>query len=175
MCFFSSSGPGAILLLLLLHIPHIPLVACLLACLLHNPDTMITTAKKSSNGPWVSKPTAHRVLDVVHYAYPILLLVFFIAAFTARTILAAKAATASEQKPTKVQFGPGGKPLPVRSHSYKQTPLLDFSRSRKLVFQWLSVFLCLTFAGNATIVCVQALFKRHEGWWCGQAMTVSRS
>jgi hypothetical protein len=135
---------------------------------------MSTTFESRSTDPWVKKPTALRVLDVLHYAYPISLLVFFVAAFTTRTILAAKAAAAGEKQPPKVQFGPGGKPLPVRSHSYKKIPQVDFSRSRKLVFQWLSVFVCLSLAGNATIVCLQALFRRHEGWWCGQALTVSK-
>ena len=135
---------------------------------------MSANIQNRSNGPWLSKPAAYRVLDILHYAYPILLLVFFIFAFATRTILAAKAANTGEKQSPKVQFGPGGKPLPFRSHSYKRIPQIDFSRSRKLVFQWLSVFVCLTFAANATIVILQALFRRHEGWWCGQAVTVSR-
>lgn len=162
---FSSSWPGAI--------PQ-PLPIPIFPRCSQTHTTMTSNTQNWSNGPWVTKPTALRVLDVLHYAYPVALLMFFVFAFSTRTILAAKAATAGEKQSPKVQFGPGGKPLPVRSHSYKKTKPTDFSRSRKLVFQWLSVFVCLTFAANATIVCVQALFKRHEGWWCGQAVTVSK-
>jgi hypothetical protein len=48
------------------------------------------------------------------------------------------------------------KTLTARPHQYKKAQV-DFSRSRKLVFQCLSVFVRLTFAANATIIIVQAL------------------
>lgn len=180
LCFlfsFPSSRPGANSFITALHslhiFPHIPQLQ-----VAHIVDAMPTTTptftQTGPSDPWVSQSRAHRILDVVLYAYPILLLIFFIAAFTIRTILAAEATTLAEEQPKKAQFGPGGKPLPIRSLSYRKIPPFDFSSNRKLVFQWLSVLLCLTFVGNATIVCLQALFRRHEGWWCGQAVTVSR-
>jgi hypothetical protein len=109
---------------------------------------------------------------VLQFAYPIALLVFFIGAFAAQSVLAAPPKDDDEQAPPRVQYGPGGKPLPVRSQSFKRVVQRDFSRPRKLVFEWLSVALCLTWLGNAAVVIVHALYDRESGWWCGQAPTV---
>ena len=49
---------------------------------------------------------------------------------------------------------------------------LDFSKPRKLLFEWLSVAVVFTFAGNILVVIVHALYARKEQWWCGQAPTV---
>lgn len=121
---------------------------------------------------WYHHHAAKDGLQILQFAYPIVLLVFFLLAFGVRTIVTADPSDPNEAPTPKVQYGPGGKPLPVRSHSFKKVVQHDFSRSRKLVFEWLSVGVCLTLAANAAIVIVHALFDREEQWWCGQAPTV---
>jgi len=128
-----------------------------------------------SSRPWVSNNTAQAILTYVHYASPIILLVFFLGAFTTHSIL-----TASKDdilQPESNQTGPGGKPLPrntspsARKDEEKQKDL-DFSPARKLLFNWLSVAVILTFLGNAVIVIVHALLDRKHEWWCGQSVVV---
>ena len=70
---------------------------------------------------------------------------------------------------------PGGKPLP-KKHNTKKEPdnpdFLDFSRPRKLLFEWLTVAVIFSLVGNIVVVIVHALYARDEQWWCGQAATV---
>ncbi len=120
---------------------------------------------------------AHEVMVYTHYASPIILLVFFLVAFTAHSIL-----TASKEDVIQVQTGqtgPGGKPLPRTSSptakAAREKKALDFSPSRKLLFTWLSVGVVLTFLGNAVTVIVHALLDRKDNWWCGQAVVVCDS
>lgn len=122
--------------------------------------------------PESNEHAAGKVLVVLHYSYPIILLFFFLFAFSAHSIATSRA-TNSEDSKLAVQYGPGGKPLPVRSKSFRKVLPKDFSRSRKLVFQWLTVAVCFTFVGNAIVVIWHALYNRHEHWWCGQAVTVN--
>lgn len=110
-----------------------------------------------------------------HYASPIILLVFFLLAFTAHSIL-----TASEEDVVQAetsQTGPGGKPLPRNSSPTakvaREKKALDFSPSRKLLFTWLSLSVVLTFLGNTVTVIVHALLGRKDNWWCGEAVVVS--
>jgi hypothetical protein len=129
-----------------------------------------------SSKPRLSVDAAAAVLDVLQYAYPIVILFFFIFAFAAHSIASGKAAAKAAAKANsarKVQYGPGGKPLPVRSQSFKKVLPRDFSPSRKLVFEWLTVGVLLTYVGNATIVILHALVHRRDKWWCGEAVTVS--
>ncbi len=124
---------------------------------------------------WVSNQTALDILLYNHFAYPPVLLVVFLAAFTWQSI--ATASQDSTVATSDTQKGPGGKPLPktkassAKDHLKKQTS--DFSPARKLLFNWLSVFLLITFLGNAINVLSHALIKRKEGWWCGQSVAVS--
>jgi hypothetical protein len=125
---------------------------------------------------WTKLERVHaaRTLRGFQYAYPIFLLFFFLFVFTARSILAATSNDDEEQAPPKIQYGPGGKPLPIRTQSFRRVVPQDFSRPRKLVFEWLSVALCLTWMGNAAVVIVHALCNRNiDAWWCGPAPTVS--
>lgn len=112
-----------------------------------------------------------------HYASPIILLIFFLVAFTTHSIL-----TASEEDLIHAvpgQTGPGGKPLPRTSSpaakAAREKKALDFSPSRKLIFIWLSAGVVLTFLGNAGTVIVHALLDRRDSWWCGQAVVVCDS
>ncbi|GAM85402.1 hypothetical protein ANO11243_034090 [Dothideomycetidae sp. 11243] len=121
--------------------------------------------------------TAQNILTYLHSAYPLILLAFFIAAFTVRSIATSRAESdADEEVPDPSQLGPGGKPLPRKSparlRKESQQDVLDFSRPRKLLFQWLSLGAAMTLVGNAVTVVVHALYARDEDWWCGQAMVI---
>lgn len=124
----------------------------------------------NSSLPWVSDPVAQGVQTTVHVLYPILLLVIYLTTFTARSIY-----TAHNDSPSPPPaMGPLGKPLPKKHNSSE--PLipqeLDFSKPRKLLFQWLSVGVLFSLLGNIVVVIVHALYARKEKWWCGQATTV---
>ena len=117
---------------------------------------------------------AQDIMIYTHYASPIILLVFFLVAFTAHSILTASKEDIIQAAPS--QTGPGGKPLPRTSSptakAAREKKQLDFSPSRKLLFTWLSVGVVLTFLGNAATVIVHALLNRKDNWWCGQAVVV---
>lgn len=132
------------------------------------------TAINMKRGPWVSNNTAQRLLTTIQFAYPVILLFFFIAIFTLRSIVTSRS-DKSEEQTSEDQLGPGGKPLPKKkapAASSKQNAL-DFSRPRKLLFEWISLGVALTFVGNAITIIVHALYARSEEWWCGQAPVVS--
>lgn len=124
---------------------------------------------------YISNDHARSLLHVLHYVYPPLVIFWFLGAFTIRSIILAKPA---EPVAPVTQIGPIGKPLPPkqrRSEDKSKTVQLDFSRPRKLLFDWLSFLLTATFAANAANVIVQALARRDEGWWCGKSVVVSPS
>lgn len=123
--------------------------------------------------PWVSNNTAQAILTYVHYAYPIVLLLLFLLAFTLHSVLTASKDDIVEPLPD--QTGPGGKPLPRNispSARKKKQEVLDFSPARKLVFGWLSIGVILTFLGNTVTVIVHALVDKKHEWWCGQSAVV---
>lgn len=127
----------------------------------------------NSSLPWVSDPVAQGVQTVVHIVHPILLLFLYLVAFTVRSIT-----TASNDNDTKPapQLGPLGKPLPAKNAGKREPVIpqeLDFSKPRKLLFEWLSVGVLFSLLGNIVVVIVHALYAREERWWCGQATTVS--
>ena len=115
------------------------------------------------------------VLNVVHFNYPWVLLVIFLVAFVANSVLTAESSTSVEPTVT----GPGGKPLPRSNKKSKEErekrKLEDFSPIRKLLFVWLSAAVIITFVGNAVNIVAHALTKREDGWWCGEAPAVSGS
>ncbi len=126
-----------------------------------------TTGLRMSHGslPWVSNPTALLILHYLQVISPILLLALYVITFTVHSIVTARE-----------QLGPGGKPLPKKNIDKKGPRLAeayDFSKPRKLLFEWISLGVLATFAGNITVVIVHALVERGERWWCGQAPTVS--
>ena len=68
--------------------------------------------------------------------------------------------------------------MPKKKTSKKEDTLedlLEFSRPRKLLFEWLSVAILFSLLGNIIVVLAHALAEREERWWCGQATTVRRS
>ena len=126
--------------------------------------TGLTRMPGLSNGP------AQDILVYTHCSSPLILLAFFLIAFTAHSI-----ATASNDvvvKPSTDQVGPGGKPLPQNKHGKPRQIALDFSHARKLVFNWLSVGTILSFLGNAVVVILHAVLQRKENWWCGESVAV---
>lgn len=132
--------------------------------------------KHHRHGHWVAEDKAQRLLTTIHFAYPIILLVFFLTTFTLRGILASRS-DQSEDGASEPQLGPGGKPLPRKKAPAQrdQSSFLDFSRPRKLLFEWLALGAALTFVADAINVIVHALYARDDEWWCGQATVVSFS
>lgn len=129
-----------------------------------------------SSAPWVSNPVAQGLLSYLQIAYPIILLITYLTTFTVHSIATAR--NDSDPVVQNVQLGPGGKPLPKKKYNQpkkeREIPSgYDFSRSRKLLFEWLQVAVILSLAANVTVVVVHAILARDEGWWCGQAPTVS--
>ncbi|KAK1055369.1 ATP-binding cassette-type vacuolar membrane transporter Hmt1, partial [Friedmanniomyces endolithicus] len=134
-----------------------------------------TTGLRMSHGslPWVSNPTALLILHYLQVISPILLLALYVITFTVHSIVTAR----DDDDPTTApeQLGPGGKPLPKKNIDKKGPRLAeayDFSKPRKLLFEWISLGVLATFAGNITVVIVHALVERGERWWCGQAPTI---
>jgi hypothetical protein len=121
-----------------------------------------------ASGPSLSAKIASQILLYTHFAYPLVVLVFFLIAFTANSILTASAVT----EPSNSN-GPGGKPLPANKTTVElRENQREVSPLRKAVFNWLSIAVIATFVGNAANVIVHALTER--GWWCGESVAVSR-
>ncbi|RAR09324.1 heavy metal tolerance protein precursor [Stemphylium lycopersici] len=109
---------------------------------------------------------------ILQYAYPILMLVFFLAAFTYRSIAASKSNT-NIAKPTTL--GPGGKPLPATDPTrnfVKKTAHDDVTQTQKRVFEWVSLATAFTFVGNSVIIVAHALVMQQEHWWAGKAVVI---
>ncbi|KAF2708181.1 hypothetical protein K504DRAFT_382379 [Pleomassaria siparia CBS 279.74] len=126
----------------------------------------------SQDGQLEGAHTLRNIVKVMHYSYPIFMLLFFLAVFTARSIVATNSNTNVFKPTTK---GPGGKPLPATDPTrnfVKRQVNDDVTRSQKLVFGWLSIAAASTFVGNAINIIVHALYSRKHGWWCGQATVI---
>lgn len=131
---------------------------------------------KHDSSAWLSNKTATELLKYLHFAYPLILLVFFITTFTIHSIISANSANDENERTSlsEEHTGPGGKPLPKKTGPIgSNKEVLDFSRPRKLLFEWLALGAALSFVGNAITVVVHALYSRDEQWWCGQATVVS--
>ena len=130
----------------------------------------VTTASRR----WVSDGNAERILLYTHYASPIILLVVFLVAFTAHSIITASEDTTVKASP--ISTGPGGKPLPqntsAQAAARREKLVLDFSPVRKLLFQWTSVGALLTFVANGVVVILHTVLDRKDEWWCGEAVAV---
>ena len=122
---------------------------------------------------WIFATPAPTVLRQLHFAYPVVLLVFFLVTFMTYSISGADVERTTT--PAKVT-GPGGKPLPRskrRNSTIPKPKTPDFSPAKKALFKWTSVALVLTFLADAVIVLLHILVNRAEGWWCGQHVAVS--
>lgn len=132
---------------------------------------------KHRTSQWVASDTALRVLKYLHFAYPLILLVYFITTTTAHSIISTHSDAGPDDANTESYTGPGGKALPKKKGAAPGTKkdVVDFSRPRKLLFEWLALGATLTFVGNSITVIVHALYSRDEEWWCGQATVVSHA
>jgi hypothetical protein len=125
-----------------------------------------------SSDRWSHAGPLRNAVTVLQYAYPIVMLVFFLAAFTFRSI-AASNANANVAKPTTT--GPGGKPLPATDplrNFVKKTINDDVTQTQKRVFEWLSLATACTFVGNSVITIAHALVEKEQHWWAGKAVVV---
>jgi hypothetical protein len=123
---------------------------------------------------WEHADVLGRVLVVLQYGSPLFMLVFFLAAFTLRSIAASNSNT-NIAKPTTT--GPGGKPLPATDPTrnfVKKTIHDDVTHTQKRLFEWVSLATALTFFSNSVLVIAQALAKQSEHWWCGKPVVVCR-
>jgi hypothetical protein len=130
---------------------------------------------------WISRPGWNStttgtgpLLNAIHFHYPWVLAVIFLAAFVANSVLTAE--PSSEPQPPTIT-GPGGKPLPRSAAKYKEElqkwrKMKEFSRGRKTLFLYLHAGLLATFLAHGTMVVVHALAEKDEGWWCGEATAV---
>ncbi|KAL1652004.1 ATP-binding cassette-type vacuolar membrane transporter Hmt1 [Diplodia intermedia] len=129
--------------------------------------------------PLVSNSTTRQLLLYLHYASPIVLLFFFLTTFTIRSVAASSSSNSNSNDLDQTYHaptGPGGKPLPKRTPTRtppkKDPQAHDLPRARKLLFEWLSVLVALTFVANAINIIVHALYSRSEQWWCGQSVVI---
>lgn len=124
--------------------------------------------------PLASRRAATDILVYIHYTSPIILLAFFLVAFTVHSISTASTDDIVHASPE--QTGPGGKPLPKSTspsaRARREKQILDFSPTRKLLFAWLSVGAILTLVGNAVVVILHAVLDRQNHWWCGESVAV---
>jgi len=124
---------------------------------------------------WAYAGPVRTTIAVLQYAYPIVMLVFFLAAFTVRSIAASKSNT-NIAKPTTT--GPGGKPLPATDPTRNFVKKLvhdDVTQTQKRVFEWVSLATAFTFVGNSVVVVAHALAEAEQHWWVGKAAVVCNS
>ncbi|KAH8700341.1 heavy metal tolerance protein precursor [Talaromyces proteolyticus] len=125
------------------------------------------------HGTWSEEalPKGRYVLQFIQTAAPIVLLLVFIGAFVASSIISARRLTPNDNK---AAYGPGGRPLPKRTRS-TMTVLRDrqeISPQFSLVFQWLAVAVLLTYLVDTAINVSHAIIYRSEHWWCGQSTVI---
>lgn len=121
---------------------------------------------------WSHAASLRKTVTVLQYAYPIVLLFFFLVAFTLRSI-AATNSNANIAKPTTT--GPGGKPLPATDPTrnfVKKAIHDDVTQTQKRVFEWVSLTAALTFIGNSVLVIAHSLVMKKEHWWAGKSVVV---
>ncbi|KAI4709935.1 hypothetical protein J4E89_005165 [Alternaria sp. Ai002NY15] len=121
---------------------------------------------------WAYAGPVRTTIAVLQYAYPIVMLVFFLAAFTVRSIAASKSNT-NIAKPTTT--GPGGKPLPATDPTRNFVKKLvhdDVTQTQKRVFEWVSLATAFTFVGNSVVVVAHALAEAEQHWWVGKAAVI---
>ncbi|KAE8149129.1 hypothetical protein BDV25DRAFT_156858 [Aspergillus avenaceus] len=112
-----------------------------------------------------------QLLEYLRIGYPILLLLVFVSAFIASSVLTAKNANNASNA---VRTGPGGRPLPTRSRSSMaviKSPE-KFSQNSRLLFKWLSLGILLTLIADAALNVTHVIVSRSEQWWCGQSVVI---
>ncbi|KAJ6131446.1 hypothetical protein N7523_001906 [Penicillium sp. IBT 18751x] len=113
----------------------------------------------------------HAALELLEYlrtCYPIFLLLLFVVAFVANTMLTASNSSQNETQ----RMGPGGRPLPKRSQTGSFRKTQGFSMTVKRVFNWLSVAVLVTYLADAIIYITHVMVARSEHWWRGQSVVI---
>lgn len=119
-------------------------------------------------------PAVQLFFSFLQIAYPLVILFVYLIVFTVRSIQTASHDD-DDSASQSTSLGPGGKPLPKHTKTVKQRQdegFQDFTKTQKLLFQWLTVGVTFSLIGNIVVVLTHALYARKEGWWCGQAATV---
>ncbi|KAI1005391.1 ABC transporter [Podosphaera aphanis] len=111
--------------------------------------------------------------DAILFHSPWILAVIFTIAFVVHGILSAEPSNDAKKL---VLLGPGGKPLPLSSKRAKELrekwqKRLDFSPTRKLIFQIMSMGLVATYLANGANIVTRALVT-DGGWWCSKAIGI---
>ncbi|KAL6704430.1 ATP-binding cassette-type vacuolar membrane transporter Hmt1 [Coniothyrium glycines] len=121
---------------------------------------------------WAYAAPLRKAVTAIQYAYPIVMLFFFLAAFTLRSIAASKSNSNIAQPTTT---GPGGKPLPATDPTrnfVKKTAHDHVTQTQKRLFEWVSLATALTFLGSSAIIIMHALINKDEGYWAGKATVI---
>ncbi|CAG8903437.1 unnamed protein product [Penicillium egyptiacum] len=115
---------------------------------------------------------AHALLQYLRFGYPPVLLAILFVVFLVHSSQVAKNAGRN----TKVQYGPGGKPLPRRTRIMmavaRDLPAELERNKSKGWFVWLSLLVLATYIADAVIHMTHAMISKSEQWWCGQAAVV---
>ncbi|KAJ5988762.1 hypothetical protein N7481_003972 [Penicillium waksmanii] len=111
---------------------------------------------------------ARELLDYLRSCYPVILLLLFVVAFVANTMVIARNANQEDAE----NVGPGGRALPRRARSSSLKKTQSFSRTVKHCFNWLSVGVLLTFLADASIYITHVVLARSEQWWRGQSVVI---
>lgn len=112
---------------------------------------------------------ARELLEYLRTCYPVILLLLFVVAFVANTMVVARNANRDDAQ----NVGPGGRALPRRARSSTAPKKSQgFSRTVKQCFNWLSVGVLLTFLADAIIYVAHVVIARSEQWWRGQSVVV---
>ncbi|PSN59064.1 hypothetical protein BS50DRAFT_614714 [Corynespora cassiicola Philippines] len=129
----------------------------------------LAAAAAAAGSRWPYSDCIRYATLILQYVYPIFLLCFFLAAFTARSILASNHNVSKSST-----MGPGGKPLPTTdpTRNFTKKAHNDVSHLQILIFNWLSLLAAMTFVGNAAIVIAHTLVKRNEAWWPGKQVVI---
>ena len=109
-----------------------------------------------------------KTLIYLDYAYPVVLLLFFLTVFLGHSVLSAPK---EDGEPHEDKLGPGGRPLP-RNKKPRPREAFDFTPRQKVLFNWLSAVLVTSFAADAVLTVAHVIVKRKENWWCGQHAAV---
>lgn len=132
------------------------------------------THMASPPGSQTFSDTTSSVLYFTRYAYPLILLIFFIVIFIVRDIVNAPPRLTANVPGSPQKSGPGGRPLPSPAASRpSNTQSFTPTRARSVVLQCLASAVALSFVADATTVVLHVLTERARGWWCGEAVVVS--
>lgn len=115
---------------------------------------------------------AHELLQYLRFGYPPVLIAILFVVFLVHSSQVAKDAGRN----TKVQYGPGGKPLPRRTRIVmavaRDLPAELARNKSKGWFVWLNLFVLATYIAEAAIHMSHTIISKSEQWWCGQAVVV---